>query len=120
MGDALSDVPECQYHFSRIPGIRVSVPQTNALVADLSGELSNDGVSRSVGVRTVKTYVESGRSKSAIGIYIPPFASHWGVVVGKWLFHLCFVDPSDAELQSRDFSRSNSPVRFKATPSYEY
>ena len=71
---------------------------------------------RDVHVRDVFTYVETGRDKTAFGVCVPPFASHWGVVVGRYMYHLIFVDPRDAATNSGDTTGQNSGkrVRFHA------
>jgi hypothetical protein len=65
-------------------------------------------------LRPVKSYVASGKtlqSSKFSGVAVPSFAVHWGVVVGRTMYHLAFQNRQDSELEWSDTSRHRKPIR---------
>jgi len=78
---------------SRLPSLEVSSPHTIRLAP-------------------IRTYIQDGKSFASgefPGVVAPAFASHWGVLVGRTLYHLVFQNSTDANL---DFSREGKPIKF--------
>jgi len=87
------------------------------LVADVRRRLPSLEVSSSHTIRLtpVRTYVQDGKSLTSgtfPGVVTPAFASHWGVLVGRMLYHLVFQNSADANLALTDFSRMGKPIKF--------
>lgn len=83
---------------------------------DLELEASS---SRTIRLATVRTYVAHGKTLTSgtfPGTVVPAFASHWGVAVGRTLYHLIFRNSADAELALTDLSRQGKPIRFFYVP----
>src|SRR5579859_4558966 len=75
--------------------------------------------SHAIRLASVRTYVASGKTLSSgtfPGVAVPAFASHWGVVVGRTLYHLNFQNPADIVLVSADLSRESKPIKFTYGP----
>lgn len=49
------------------------------------------------------------------GVLVPSFATHWGIVVGKTLYHLTFRNPDHAKIEFGDLARHGKPIKFTAT-----
>lgn len=75
--------------------------------------------SHAIRLAPVRTYASSGKTLTSgtfPGVAVPAFASHWGVVVGRTLYHLNFQNPLDIELVSGDLSREGKPIKFTYGP----
>ena len=76
---------------------------------------------RTIRLVEVKTYIQSVKTFDAgtfPGIAVPPFASHWGVVVDGLLYHLTFSrNPAEVRNESslKDFARHGKPIEFTVT-----
>jgi len=75
--------------------------------------------SHAIRLAPVRTYVASGKTVTSgtfPGVAVPAFASHWGVVVGRTLYHLNFQNTADIELVTGDLSREGKPIKFTYGP----
>jgi hypothetical protein len=90
----------------------------DALTLRVSKDLPpKSSASREVGLLPVRSYVVHGKtlqSSTFAGVAVPSFAVHWGVVVGKILYHLVFKNRQDSELAWSDTSRYG-PIRLAIT-----
>ncbi len=72
---------------------------------------------RELKLHSVQSYISPGKTLKGSkfsGIAVPAFAVHWGVVVGRTLYHLVFQDEQDTGLEWGDVSRQGKPIRVAA------
>jgi hypothetical protein len=89
----------------------------NQIVVDVQRQLPGLEVSSPhlISLAPVQTYVADGKTLTSgtfPGVVAPAFASHWGVVVGRTLYHLIFRNSADARLALDDLSRKGKPIEF--------
>lgn len=89
----------------------------DAMVAQVLADLQPSEESGTRGhelrLRPVRSYVADGKtlqSSKFSGVVVPSFAVHWGVVVGRTMYHLAFENRQDRELEWGDLSRHGKPI----------
>src|SRR5947207_8615642 len=73
---------------------------------------------RPIRLAPVRTYVGDGKTLSFgsfPGVVVPPFATHWGVLIGRTLYHLTFRDDDDARIEFNDCMGKGKPIQFTIT-----
>ena len=86
------------------------------LVVDVQRRLPSLEVSspHTIRLAPVRTYIQDGKSFASgvfPGVVAPAFASHWGVLVGRTLYHLVFQNSADASLALSDSSQEGKPIK---------
>ena len=86
------------------------------LVVDVQRRLPSLEVSspHTIRLAPVRTYIQDGKSFASgvfPGVVAPAFASHWGVLVGRTLYHLVFQNSADANLALSDSSQEGKPIK---------
>jgi len=72
---------------------------------------------RELKLHSVQSYISPGKmlkGSKFSAIAVSAFAVHWGVVVGRTLYHLVFQDEEDSQLEWSDVSRQGKPIRVAA------
>ena len=95
---------------------RVFHVDRDQIIADVQSRCEPEELSaHPLSLSPVRTYVGDMKTLASggfPGVVVPPFASHWGVVVGSILYHLTFREDSDAQSESGDSTRKGKPIQF--------
>jgi|SRR5277367_3166098 hypothetical protein len=94
---------------------RMTEIEVDAVIAQVLEQLPPEASeSRELKLRPVRSYVASGKTLASgkfSGIAVPSFAVHWGVVIGRTMYHLVFQNRADSDLEWSDISRRGKPIQ---------